>query len=152
MPKIKTRRAAAKRFQLTGSGKFKRRRQNLRHILTKKAPGRKMRLGQVTLVDKTNEKAVRRCSASRGCGGGDCGSGKRAACAGSASACACRQGNMPGQAPRRAQAHRAGGRRKPRHRAVQFRPAPGAESVDILLPGGLMPPPLPGERRVPPCV
>ena len=49
MPKIKTRRAAAKRFQLTGSGKFKRRRQNLRHILTKKAPGR-----------KTNEKAVRR--------------------------------------------------------------------------------------------
>lgn len=60
MPKIKTRRAAAKRFELTGSGKFKRRRQNLRHILTKKSAGRKMRLGQVTLVDKTNEKAVRR--------------------------------------------------------------------------------------------
>ncbi len=37
MPKIKTRRSAAKRFELTGSGKFKRRRQNLRHILTKKA-------------------------------------------------------------------------------------------------------------------
>ena len=35
MPKIKTRRSAAKRFELTGSGKFKRRRQNLRHILTK---------------------------------------------------------------------------------------------------------------------
>ena len=46
MPKIKTRRSAAKRFELTGSGKYKRRRQNLRHILTKKAPGRKMRLGQ----------------------------------------------------------------------------------------------------------
>ena len=60
MPKIKTRRSAAKRFEQTGSGKFRRRRQNLRHILTKKAPGRKMRLGQVTLVDKTNEKAVRR--------------------------------------------------------------------------------------------
>ncbi|MGE9984543.1 50S ribosomal protein L35 [uncultured Desulfovibrio sp.] len=60
MPKIKTRRAAAKRFQLTGSGKYKRRRQNLRHILTKKAPGRKMRLGQSTLVDSSNEKAVRR--------------------------------------------------------------------------------------------
>ena len=60
IPKIKTRRAAAKRFQLTGSGKYKRRRQNLRHILTKKAPGRKMRLGQATLVDSTNEKAVRR--------------------------------------------------------------------------------------------
>ena len=60
MPKIKTRRAAAKRFQLTGSGKFKRRRQNLRHILTKKAPGRKMRLGQPTVVDSANMKAVRR--------------------------------------------------------------------------------------------
>ena len=60
MPKIKTRRAAAKRFQLTGSGKYRRRRQNMRHILTKKSPGRKMRLGQATLVDQTNEKAVRR--------------------------------------------------------------------------------------------
>ena len=60
MPKIKTRRAAAKRFEMTGSGKYRRRRQNLRHILTKKSAGRKMRLGQVTLVDKTNEKAVRR--------------------------------------------------------------------------------------------
>lgn len=60
MPKIKTRRAAAKRFQKTGDGKFKRRRQNLRHILTKKAAGRKMRLGQPTLVDSANIKAVRR--------------------------------------------------------------------------------------------
>ena len=60
MPKIKTRRAAAKRFQLTGSGKYRRRRQNMRHILTKKSPGRKMRLGKATLVDQTNEKAVRR--------------------------------------------------------------------------------------------
>ena len=60
MPKIKTRRAAAKRFEVTGSGKFKRRRQNLRHILTKKNAKRKMRLGQSAIVDSTNEKAVRR--------------------------------------------------------------------------------------------
>ena len=60
MPKIKTRRAAAKRFQLTGSGKYRRRRQNMRHIRTKQSPGRKMRLGQATLVDQANEKAVRR--------------------------------------------------------------------------------------------
>ncbi len=60
MPKMKTRRSAAKRFEVTGSGKFKRRRQNLRHILTKKNAKRKMRLGQATLVDKTNESAVRR--------------------------------------------------------------------------------------------
>ena len=60
MPKIKTRRCAAKRVSTTGTGKFKRRRQNLRHILTKKDAKRKMRLGQGTLVDSTNVKAVRR--------------------------------------------------------------------------------------------
>ncbi len=60
MPKLKTRRAAAKRFALTGSGKFKRRKQNLRHILTKKNAKRKMRLGQSAIVDSTNEKAVKR--------------------------------------------------------------------------------------------
>ena len=61
MPKIKTRRSAAKRFEMTGSGsKPRRHRQNLRHILTKKAPGRKMRLGQIALVDSANLKAVRR--------------------------------------------------------------------------------------------
>ncbi|MFV0423312.1 50S ribosomal protein L35 [Oleidesulfovibrio sp.] len=60
MPKIKTRRCAAKRFSVTGTGKFKRRRKNMRHILTKKAPKRKMQLGQSALVDKTNEKAVKR--------------------------------------------------------------------------------------------
>ncbi len=60
MPKMKTSRAAAKRFSVTGSGKFRRRRQNLRHILTKKSPKRRMVLGQSALVDKSNEKAVRR--------------------------------------------------------------------------------------------
>ena len=60
MPKIKTRRSAAKRFSTTGSGKFKRRRQNLRHILTKKSPQRKMRLGDGALVDSANLKAVKR--------------------------------------------------------------------------------------------
>lgn len=60
MPKIKTRRGAAKRFSLTGTGKIKRRRQNLRHILTKKNAKRKMRLGQSALVDSTNELAVKR--------------------------------------------------------------------------------------------
>lgn len=60
MPKLKTRRSAAKRFSSTGSGKFKRRRQNLRHILTKKSPKRKMQLGQATILDPSNVKAVRR--------------------------------------------------------------------------------------------
>ena len=60
MPKMKTSRAAAKRFSVTGSGKFRRRRQNLRHILTKKSPKRRMVLGQSALVDSSNVKAVRR--------------------------------------------------------------------------------------------
>lgn len=60
MPKIKTNRSAAKRFALTGSGKVKRRRQNLRHILTKKNAKRKRRLGQPTLVDSANMKSVKK--------------------------------------------------------------------------------------------
>lgn len=60
MPKIKTSRSAAKRFSVTGSGKFRRRRQNLRHILTKKDAKRRARLGKGTLVDSANLKAVKR--------------------------------------------------------------------------------------------
>lgn len=60
MPKIKTRRATAKRFSKTATGKFKRRRKNLRHILTKKNAKRKRRLGQSTTADRTCEKALRR--------------------------------------------------------------------------------------------
>ncbi|MDR2124567.1 MAG: 50S ribosomal protein L35 [Desulfovibrio sp.] len=60
MPKIKSRRSAAKRFDVTGSGKLRRRRQNLRHILTKKNAKRKMRLGQSAAVDAADVKNVRR--------------------------------------------------------------------------------------------
>lgn len=60
MPKIKTNRSAAKRFTITGSGKVKRRKQNLRHILTKKSAKRKRRLGQPATVDSANMKSVRR--------------------------------------------------------------------------------------------
>ncbi|MDR2825936.1 MAG: 50S ribosomal protein L35 [Deltaproteobacteria bacterium] len=60
MPKLKTRRSAAKRFSVTGTGKFRRRKQNLRHILTKKNAKRKMRLGQSIIVDATNVSAVKR--------------------------------------------------------------------------------------------
>ena len=60
MPKIKTRRSAAKHFEATGSGKFRRRRQNLRHILTKKDAKRRSRLGKSAIVDSANEKAVKR--------------------------------------------------------------------------------------------
>jgi len=60
MPKMKTKRSAAKRFTATGSGKLRRRRQNLRHILTKKNAKRKRRLGQPCMVDSTNIKSVKK--------------------------------------------------------------------------------------------
>ncbi|MDR1913207.1 MAG: 50S ribosomal protein L35 [Clostridiales bacterium] len=59
MPKVKTKRAAAKRFKVTGTGKFKYPRANKVHFLTKKSPKRKMGLRRPGIVDKTNMKAVR---------------------------------------------------------------------------------------------
>ncbi len=46
MPKIKTNRAAAKRFRKTASGKYKCGHANKSHILTKKATKRKRNLRQ----------------------------------------------------------------------------------------------------------
>ncbi len=60
MPKIKTCRAAAKRFKKTGTGKIKRARANKSHILTKKPSKRTRRLRQTTLVDSTNMKSLSR--------------------------------------------------------------------------------------------
>jgi len=59
MPKVKTKKAAAKRFKITGTGKFKYPRANSVHFMSKKSPKRKMGLRQKGVVDKTNEKAVR---------------------------------------------------------------------------------------------
>jgi large subunit ribosomal protein L35 len=44
MPKMKTKRAASKRFSLTANGKVKYKKMNLRHILTKKSSKRKRHL------------------------------------------------------------------------------------------------------------
>jgi large subunit ribosomal protein L35 len=60
MPKMKTNRSAAKRFSVTGTGKFRRRQQNKRHILTKKSAKRKRQLGPSAIVDGANERHVRR--------------------------------------------------------------------------------------------
>ncbi len=51
MPKIKTRRAAAKRFKVTGNGKLKRHHAFASHILTKKSSKRKRNLRQSALVN-----------------------------------------------------------------------------------------------------
>jgi large subunit ribosomal protein L35 len=54
MPKMKTKRAAAKRFQRTGTGKVKRRHNYKDHILTKKTPKRKRKLRKAGLISKAD--------------------------------------------------------------------------------------------------
>ena len=54
MPKIKTNRAAAKRFKVTGTGKLKRSIAYKRHILTKKTTKRKRNLRKAAMTDSTN--------------------------------------------------------------------------------------------------
>ena len=56
MPKIKTCRAAAKRFKKTGTGKLVRNKAYKSHILTKKSQKRKRNLRKSTVVDSTNVK------------------------------------------------------------------------------------------------
>ena len=60
MPKMKTNRAAAKRFKATGSGKFKAAKKGRRHILSNKNRKRKRRLKGMVLVDPADQKAVAR--------------------------------------------------------------------------------------------
>ena len=59
MPKIKTNRAAAKRFKRTGTGKFVYAKSHANHILGKKTRKRKRRLRQPHIVDQTNVKEVK---------------------------------------------------------------------------------------------
>lgn len=61
MPKMKTRQAVAKRFKATGSGKLKRKRQNLRHILEKKSQKVKKRAGKTDYVHESDMKQMKRC-------------------------------------------------------------------------------------------
>ena len=58
--KMKTKRAAAKRFKVTGSGKLVRNKANKSHILTKKTTKRKRKLRRATLVDDTNVKTMKK--------------------------------------------------------------------------------------------
>lgn len=60
MPKMKTRRAAAKRFKKTAKGKVKRRKAYHSHILTKKSSKRKRKLRKATLVDPADRKRIKR--------------------------------------------------------------------------------------------
>lgn len=59
MPKLKTRRAAAKRFKTTGSGKIARRKAFKNHLLQHKGADRKRRLSNMAIVDETDAENVR---------------------------------------------------------------------------------------------
>jgi large subunit ribosomal protein L35 len=59
MPKMKTKSGAAKRFKITGSGRVKRSKAFLRHILTKKSTKRKRQLRGTTSVHSSDTRSVR---------------------------------------------------------------------------------------------
>ncbi len=60
MPKIKTNRAAAKRFKKTGTGKLVRNKAYKSHILTKKSTKRKRNLRKAAITDATNVKNMKK--------------------------------------------------------------------------------------------
>jgi large subunit ribosomal protein L35 len=59
MPKMKSKSAAKKRFDVTGTGKLKRKHAYKSHILTKKSTKRKRNLTYTAIVDKADAKVVR---------------------------------------------------------------------------------------------
>ncbi len=59
MPKMKTKRAAAKRFKVRGSGRIKRSQAFKRHILTKRTTKNKRQLRGSTGVHSSDQAAVR---------------------------------------------------------------------------------------------
>ena len=61
MPKMKTRRAAAKRFSATGTGKLKRNKAFTSHILETKSPKRKRNLRKSTVATDSDYKRLKDC-------------------------------------------------------------------------------------------
>ena len=59
MPKMKSKKAAAKRFKLTGSGKLKRSKA-YKQILTKKSAKTKRNLRKPAVTDATNVKTMKK--------------------------------------------------------------------------------------------
>lgn len=60
MPKMKTRKAAAKRYSFTGTGKVKYKMQGLRHILTKKSSKRKRKLRSTSILSSAETARVKK--------------------------------------------------------------------------------------------
>ncbi len=60
MPKMKTHKGAAKRFHVTGTGKIRRRRAFMNHMLGKKSGNRKRRLSSPAAVSDADSQRIRR--------------------------------------------------------------------------------------------
>lgn len=60
MPKMKTKKSAAKRYSFTGTGKVKYKKQNLRHILTKKTSKRKRGLRHSGILSDDNVPVIKK--------------------------------------------------------------------------------------------
>ena len=58
MPKLKTRKAAAKRYKITGDGKFLRRHAFKGHLLRKKSNRQKRKLSQKLCVSISDSKSI----------------------------------------------------------------------------------------------
>ena len=59
MPKMKTRRGAAKRFKLTGSGRIKRNKANHRHMLIRRGNKANRKMRQSSIVSAADRKLVK---------------------------------------------------------------------------------------------
>ena len=59
MPKLKTRKAASKRYKVTGNKNFLRRHAYKGHLLMKKSNRQKRKLSQVILVNESDTKAIK---------------------------------------------------------------------------------------------
>jgi large subunit ribosomal protein L35 len=60
VPKLKTRKSAAKRYKITGSGKIMRRKASKNHLLEHKTPTQKNRLSQMAEVSDRDAGSILR--------------------------------------------------------------------------------------------
>ena len=66
MPKVKTHSGSKKRFRKTATGKLRGKRANSSHILEKKSPARKRRLGRPSEISRADRERVTALLAGRG--------------------------------------------------------------------------------------
>ena len=60
MPKLKTHRGAARRFKITGSGRFTRRKGNISHNKTRMSTQARRQIDEMLVVSKPGQRLLRR--------------------------------------------------------------------------------------------